>query len=129
MAIAALIATDYSGVGAIKLRSQVYGEPPAKSVNKGDNEDKSDKEKEEQAKDIEDAKKYQAAKNKADADAVKGGAKAATDKAAADQKAKEAAWSKLPNGPDGLQHWPDGRVWYTPDHQIVSGVNVYAQGK
>ena len=35
-------------VEGVKLDAIAYGEPPAKSLNKGDVEDKSDKEKEEQ---------------------------------------------------------------------------------
>ena len=119
LAIAAL--TSLNGIfetQALKLS----GEPPAKNANPGDVEDKSDKEKEEQAQEIEGAKKIQAdivaKENKAKEDqkqAENAKKKAASDAVVAQQKAKEAAWSKLPLAPDGLQHWPDGRVFYTPD--------------
>ena len=47
--VAALATSETATTRALKLS----GEPPAPSVNKGDVEDKSDKEKEEQAKEIE----------------------------------------------------------------------------
>ena len=74
-----------------------------------------------------DAKKVDDAMKAGEAKAAADAAKATVDKAAEEQKAKEAEWSKLPISPDGLQHWPDGRNWYVPHGQQVGGVNHYAQ--
>ena len=115
--IIALLAMAVVGeitTNASKLISIKQGEPPAKSPP-GDHEDKTIKEKEEQAKDIANAKN-------APAEAVK----AAADQAANDLKGKEKEWAKLPLKADGLQHWPDGRVFNSNGEQ-VAGVNQYAQ--
>ena len=122
-------------VEGIKLGIVVSAEPPARTL---ENTEQTETEKENTRKEIEDAKKAELAKKrkelalaaKAAGDAVQAAAdqeKAIQDQAIAKQKAIEAAWSKLPLSPDGLQHWPDGRVWYTPDKQQVNGINVYAQ--
>ena len=72
--------------------------------------------------------KVDAAVKAGEAKAVVDATKSSGDQAVADQKAKEAGWAAtLPVGPDGLQHWPDGRNWYVPDKQQVGGVNHYAQ--
>jgi len=54
-------------------------------------------------------------------------AKKDAEDAAEQQKTNEEAWKNLPlNEHDGLQHWPDGQKYYTPDKQKVDGVNNYA---
>ena len=64
--------------------------------------------------------------NKAAADQAKAEAESDIQKNTPQQVHNEQAWAKLPpNQADGLQHWPDGRKWYTPDYQEVGGVNNY----
>ena len=113
---------SHNAVEGVKLG----GEPPAKSINKGDTEDKTDKEKEEQQKEIADAAKVNEAMKKGETEVQVEAAKKNHARAVAIKKAQEAEWSKLELSPDGLQHWPDGRNWYVPDGQVVGGVNHYA---
>ena len=114
-------------VQGVKLEMQVAGEPPAANVAKGDVEDKSIKEGEEHAADIANAKKADEGMKAAEAKAAGDAAKSQVDQAAAAKAAQEAEWAKLPVGPDGLQHWPDGRTFYVPHGQQVGGVNNYVQ--
>merc|ERR1712216_696378 len=114
-------------VEGVKLEMQVAGEPAAANVVKGDVEDKGIKEAEEHAADIAGAKKADEGMKAAEAKAAGEAAKATVDTAAAAKAAQEAEWAKLPAGPDGLQHWPDGRTFYVPHGQQVGGVNNYVQ--
>ena len=115
-AIIALLAMAVIGEQAVE-GIMISAEPPAQNINKGDIEDKSFKEKEDQQKDIVDAKK-------APEEAIK--AEAA--KAIEDLKPLEKQWgATIPLSPDGLQHWPNGKKMFTPGGQEVGGANLYVQ--
>ena len=115
-------------IGGVNVYAQKKAEgkvdPPSAPVEKSDHNIETIKEAEDKQKDIADASTAFARKDKTDAEA-----------AAKQQKENEEAWSKLPiNEHDGNQHWPDGTKHYyspvlgdVPQHQVVKGVNDYAQ--
>lgn len=92
------------------FQSMAQGEPPQAPIMKTDQDVETSKEGEERAIDIANAKNV---KMKSDADVAEAAKKSAEQL----QAEKEAAWkANTPLSDDGLQHWPDGRNWYTPDN-------------